>query len=68
MPSCEKCWRDAGGRADEYSRLVKERQDNPCSPEEQAGGEDARECPECGRKTLHAYCNACMACDYYGDD
>lgn len=62
MVSCEKCWRDSGGRADEYARLIKERKDAPCSPEEQAGGEDAGECPHCKRKAVHVFCDVCMAC------
>jgi len=39
---CEKCWADAykGGyvdQAEEYQRLILERQDHPCTPREQAG-------------------------------
>lgn len=57
MSACEKCWRDAHrgeqfSVADEYHRLMKERHDDPCTPEEQAGP-DARECPSCLRMTLH---------------
>ena len=45
MTACEKCWGDAYLRArttgkpqyECYSDLLKEREDNPCSPEEQAG-------------------------------
>lgn len=45
MAGCEKCWRDAGRRAwsrqsdkvEEYHRLLEERRDNPCTPEEQCG-------------------------------
>ncbi|MDY6895005.1 MAG: hypothetical protein SVO01_06265 [Thermotogota bacterium] len=45
MPSCEKCWGDAYFRhrvtgksqTECYRELLKERKDNPCSPEEQAG-------------------------------
>lgn len=45
MSSCEKCWGDAylamltrgGTQADHYHRLIEERRDNPCTPEEQAG-------------------------------
>jgi len=33
MPSCEQCWRDAGGDANRYAELVKQRR---CTPEEQA--------------------------------
>jgi hypothetical protein len=43
MAACEKCWADAGAEAfhmggsqtDIYCRLLLERADNPCSPEEQ---------------------------------
>lgn len=46
MAACEKCWSDAyfesrvNGRpqADEYRRLLDERKDSPCTPEEQQGG------------------------------
>lgn len=64
MPTCEKCWRDAGGNPDRYRELLKERDDRgeKCTPEEQAGGEDAELCPSCGRKALHLWCNVCMAC------
>lgn len=42
MSSCEKCWADAymgpyGDQVDKYQRLIKERENNPCTPEEQAG-------------------------------
>ena len=45
MASCEKCWSDAGWAAhlrggdkvDHYHRLLEERKDSPCSPEEQCG-------------------------------
>lgn len=42
MPACEKCWADAHrgpqfSVADEYRRLIEERKDNPCTPEEQCG-------------------------------
>lgn len=53
MASCEKCWRDAhwsgSDVATEYARLIAERKDKPCTPEEQAG-EDATTCPQkpCG--------------------
>ena len=36
MASCEKCWNDAQGRAEDYQQLIEERKDNPCTPEEQA--------------------------------
>jgi hypothetical protein len=45
MGSCEKCWNDAYRKAislgipqvEAYHLLLKERENNPCSPEEQAG-------------------------------
>lgn len=45
MSSCEKCWGDAyvmslttwKDQADCYRELIQERNDNPCTPEEQAG-------------------------------
>lgn len=46
MPACEKCWADAYRRAmndpsrtqfQHYSDLLKEREDTPCSPKDQAG-------------------------------
>lgn len=61
MSACEKCWKDAhrglhAGRSvpDEYQRLINERKDNPCTPEEQAG-DSAKQCPGCGRMTIHQY-------------
>ena len=59
MSTCEKCWRDAHrgeqySVAEEYARLIRERGDTPCTPEEQAGPE-AGTCPGCGRKTLHQH-------------
>lgn len=58
MSACEKCWADAGGNADSYSRLIVDRNviGRPplCSPEDQAGP-DATECPECHRLTLHQH-------------
>lgn len=64
MSACEKCWRDAhrGPQfdvADEYRRLIEERRDHPCTPEEQAGP-DATECPTCHRRTLHQITRECM--------
>lgn len=66
MPSCEKCWSDAGFKAwssqgdkvEIYGRLVKERD---CTPEEQAGP-DAEVCPECRRKTIHQHVHYCLVC------
>jgi hypothetical protein len=68
MPGCEKCWRDAQSpfcdEAEEYARLIKERdKSGVCSPEEQAG-EHASDCPKCTRKTLHQHCGICMACGF----
>ena len=45
MTSCEKCWEDAGlksritgeSKAECYSKLLRERDANPCTPKEQAG-------------------------------
>ncbi len=52
--SCEKCWNDAGIMAasglglkhEIYHELLKERQDKPCSPKEQAGEwwDEERQC------------------------
>ena len=62
--SCEKCWGDAfarqtGNQAEEYFRLLEERKDNPCTPEQQAGQwwdpvakEDARDLEAHERATL----------------
>jgi hypothetical protein len=66
-PSCEKCWHDAHtgdpyrSVADEYARLIEERRDNPCTPEEQAG-EDAERCPKCERMTVHQHVHVCVIC------
>lgn len=61
MPSCEKCWRDAGGDADLYTQLIEQRNKSgqECSPEEQAG-EEAGWCPVCSRKTVHMHSDVCM--------
>jgi len=46
MSACEKCWRDAGSREfsdprksryEHYTDLLKEREKNPCTLEEQKG-------------------------------
>ena len=46
MAACEKCWRDAASRersdtsktqGEHYRDLIHERQDSPCTPEEQCG-------------------------------
>lgn len=65
MSACEKCWHDAHygspfvNVADKYAKLLKERSNNPCTPEQQAG-EDAGICPVCNRKTLHQWTQECM--------
>ena len=61
MPSCEKCWRDANGDPEEYSRLFDERSGTPCTPEEQAGP-DAMKCEVCNRFTVHQYAHVCVLC------
>jgi hypothetical protein len=38
MSVCEKCWQDAGGDHARYLELLKERENNPCSPEQQFRG------------------------------
>lgn len=69
MSSCEKCWSDAQftssytrqySVAEEYQRLMAERADHSCTPEEQAGPE-AKKCPTCGRMVLHQHTGECMA-------
>jgi hypothetical protein len=68
MSACEKCWSDAHrgpqfSVAEEYWRLLGERLEHPCTPEQQAGP-GALECPTCGRKTLHQYTREPMCgCD-----
>ncbi len=70
MASCEKCWVDAFNRsyndpmkdqAECYSELIKERKDNPCTPEQQAGT-DAKKCPKCKRMTIHQMVGSCTNC------
>ena len=71
MASCEKCWSDAymlsrgtgKSQSECYMELIKEREDNPCTPEEQAG-KDAFECPKCNRLTAHQYIHICMNCGH----
>lgn len=58
MSACEKCWRDSGGDAVEYEKLVTERN---CSPEKRAG-DGADMCPFCKRTSVHIYTDVCMAC------
>ncbi len=64
MVSCEKCWKDANSNPEIYTQLIKERNVNPCTPEEQAG-EYARVCPRCKRITVHQYTKECVIC--HGD-
>ncbi|NIR32919.1 MAG: hypothetical protein GWN84_27220 [Gammaproteobacteria bacterium] len=72
MSACEKCWRDAHRGyprtdvAEEYRRLLAERDGHPCTPEEQAGL-DATECEQCGRRTRHQITGECMACGHWHD-
>lgn len=37
MSACEKCWADAGGNYERYLELLKQREANPCTPDQQAG-------------------------------
>ena len=46
MSACEKCWSDAyhrmladpsKGQAEHYQDLIRERENDPCTPEEQRG-------------------------------
>lgn len=71
MASCEKCWSDAyfsaqsnpmKGQSEHYHDLVQERNENPCTPEEQAG-QDATKCNQCNRMTIHQYAKVCTNCD-----
>ena len=71
MSTCEKCWADARAasffrgvdQSAEYNRLLREREESPCSAEEMAGP-CARECPSCGRLTLHQHTGEPMcSCD-----
>ena len=59
MSCCEKCWRDANGDPDDYQKLLVERKDDPCTPEEQAGY-GAGWCDICLRFTVHLYTKKCM--------
>lgn len=73
MASCEKCWRDAGGDPVLFAELVESRTgtENECTPEQQAGGEDAKMCPTCDRKCVHSICDICMnpdCDDHYIED
>lgn len=60
MATCEKCWRDAGGDPERYSKLIVDRKDTPCTPEQQAGGEYAGKCAACGRRTVHCVVGRCV--------
>jgi len=55
---CEKCWSDAhwpdSNSSEEYNRLIDERRDSPCTPEQMAGPQ-AKECPVCHRYALHQW-------------
>jgi len=64
MPMCEKCWERSCGVADKYHELILK---HNCTPEEQAG-QEATECPTCGRKTIHPYAKVCTACGREGMD
>lgn len=62
MSACEKCWGDAYMRmrfvdpskdqAEHYSDLIRERKDNPCTPEQQAGTDSELETAEETRERL----------------
>lgn len=56
MSACEKCWSEAGGDAEYYSRLLTV---NVCTPEQQAGP-DGQRCANCGLMSLHQYTKQCM--------
>jgi len=62
MASCEKCWSDSTS-VENYHMLLKQRKDNPCTKEEQAG-ENAKTCPNCKRKTIHQYAKQCVICGF----
>ena len=70
MASCEKCWSDSYmrmsenpmmGQTEHYHELLKERKDNPCTLEEQAGT-DAFICNSCNKKTVHQHTKRCLNC------
>lgn len=75
MSSCEKCWADAyrlelageGSQPRIYERLIVERKDKPCTPEQQAGP-DARICLDCKRKTVHQITGECVICNKKFED
>jgi len=60
MASCEKCWREAGGDPVLYRQLLRQRRDNPCTLEEQAGGEHAGLCESCQRRIVHCVTGQCL--------
>lgn len=69
MASCEKCWGDAYFRmisnpmkcqSEHYQDLIKERKNNQCTFEEQAG--NGLICSNCKRKTIHQYTKSCLIC------
>jgi ribosomal protein L37E len=64
MPNCEKCWEDAGGDANRYRSLLADRNERGqmCSLEQQAGGEKAIVCRNCGRQTVHVHAGVCLTC------
>ena len=61
MPSCERCWQMANGDPEKYNQFLGV---NECTKEEQAGGQDAGDCPSCGRKTVHLYARYCIVCGF----
>ena len=62
MPSCEKCWSDAGGNAEVYDSIRLSRWP-VCTPEQQAGPERTK-CDRCDRTTVHQYAKVCMVCGW----
>ena len=62
MAICEKCWEDSGGNPERYAKLLLERSHNPCTPEEQAGGDLAQKCIHCDRWTKHMHTHKCVIC------
>lgn len=54
MSACEKCWGDAflaarhgEDQSDAYRRLLRERKDTPCTPEQQCGDVHERSAGAC---------------------
>jgi hypothetical protein len=61
MSSCEKCWSDSRW-LENYHEVLARRDgatEPKCTPEEQAG-DDATNCPDCGRRTRHQWTRECM--------